>query len=140
MVSKPVSISILMTTMAGAFFLLLHTNNTTLYISTTIIGVCTGAISSIAVSTTTELFGTKKFNVNHNIVVANIPIGSCVFGYFAAVLYQREENHTEGMNWRCMGEDCYRKTFIIWGTVCSFGTLLSFILYIRIRKFYMRNL
>ncbi|KAL5703942.1 hypothetical protein ACHQM5_022432 [Ranunculus cassubicifolius] len=135
MVAKPTAIAILMTPMAGAFFLLLVSNNICLFISTAIIGVCTGAISSIAVSTTTELFGTTNFNVNHNIVVANIPIGSFVFGYLAAVLYQKE-----GHGGRCMGDDCYRKTFLLWGTICAVGTFLSFILYHRTKKFYKQIL
>lgn len=138
MVSKPTSIAILTTPMAGAFFFLLFTHNIWLYISTAIIGVCTGAISAIAVSTTTELFGAKNFNVNHNIVVANIPIGSFLFGYLAAVLYQKEGNYQDG-NGTCMGSDCYRNTFLLWGIVCSFGTLLSFILYYRTRKFYTKS-
>lgn len=138
MVSKPTSIAILTTPMAGAFFFLLFTHNIWLYISTAIIGVCTGAISAIAVSTTTELFGAKNFNVNHNIVVANIPIGSFLFGYLAAVLYQKEGNYQDG-NETCMGSDCYRMTFLLWGTICSFGTLLSFILYYRTRKFYTKS-
>ncbi|PIA58067.1 hypothetical protein AQUCO_00500179v1 [Aquilegia coerulea] len=139
MVSRTGSIAILTTLMAGAFYLLLHKHHISLYISTAIIGVCTGAISSIAVATTTELFGTKNFNVNHNILVANIPIGSFCFGYLAAILYQKEAfNH--GGNANCMGYDCYKNTFLIWGAICTVGTLLSYILYYRTRRFYKQSL
>ncbi|XP_043706684.1 protein NUCLEAR FUSION DEFECTIVE 4-like [Telopea speciosissima] len=136
MVSGVTCIVILMVPTAGAFFLLLNTTNISLYISTAIIGVSTGAISSIAVSMTAELFGTKNFSVNHNVVVANIPIGSFLFGYMAATLYQRARYQGHG---KCMGVGCYRKTFIIWGFICSLGTLLAFFLYLRTRKFYLQR-
>jgi len=117
---------------ACAFFLLLNKTNLALYISTAVIGVSTGVITSSAVSTTTELFGTKNFSVNHNIVVANIPMGSFLFGYSAALLYHKEE-YGQGS---CMGMECYGKTFIIWGSFCCFGTFLALILHFRTRKFY----
>jgi len=133
LISRPAAcIAALMAPMAGAFFLLLNTTNISLYISTAIIGVCTGAITSISVSTTTELFGTRNFSVNHNVVVANIPIGSFIFGYSAALIYHREG---DGYG-KCMGMQCYGNTFIIWGSVCLFGTFLALVLYARLRKFY----
>ncbi|KAJ8751377.1 hypothetical protein K2173_016574 [Erythroxylum novogranatense] len=131
-ISRPAFIAALMAPMAGAFFLLLSPTDTSLYISTAVIGVSTGAITSVAVSTTTELFGTKKFSVNHNIVVANIPIGSFIFGYLAALLYHKEENG----NGKCMGLQCYKTTFITWGSLCYLGTILALILHCRMQKFY----
>ncbi|WVY91478.1 hypothetical protein V8G54_036992 [Vigna mungo] len=74
-ISKPGYKMVLMAPTAGAIFLLLNKNHFALYISTAIIEVCTGTITSIAVSMTTELLGTKNFSVNHNVVVANIPVG-----------------------------------------------------------------
>ncbi|KAJ6763714.1 MAJOR FACILITATOR SUPERFAMILY PROTEIN [Salix purpurea] len=132
MKSRPACIAALMAPMAGAFFLLLSTANISLYISTAIIGVCTGAITSISVSTTTELFGTKNFGVNHNVVVANIPVGSFIFGYSAALFYRREASE----DGKCMGMECYRNTFIIWGSLCLLGTFLALVLHARLRKFY----
>ncbi|CAH1418049.1 unnamed protein product [Lactuca virosa] len=87
-VSRPALIALMMVPMTGAFFLLLNGSNICLHISTAIIGICTGAVSSASVSTTAELFGAKNFSVNHNIVVANIPIGSFLFGDMAAFLYR----------------------------------------------------
>ncbi|PKI58021.1 hypothetical protein CRG98_021601 [Punica granatum] len=103
--------------------------------STAVISACTGAITSIAVSITTELFGTKNFSVNHNILVANIPIGSFIFGYFAAVLYRREGNG----DGECIGMECYRNSFIIWGCLCFLGTNLALLLYARSRSFYSQG-
>ncbi|RRT77804.1 hypothetical protein B296_00028093 [Ensete ventricosum] len=99
--------------------------------STAVIGAFTGAITSIAVSATTELFGTKHFSVNHNIVVTNIPAGSFVFGYLAAVLYQR--GATGGSN-SCRGTACYETTFVLWGATCSVASILCTALYIRRRR------
>ncbi|KAI5408476.1 hypothetical protein KIW84_054353 [Lathyrus oleraceus] len=120
---------------AGAFFLLLNKTDIALYISTAVIGVSTGAITSTAISTTTELFGTNNFSVNHNVVVANIPIGSFLFGYSAALIY-RNQGNGDG---KCMGVECFSNTFIIWGSFCCFGTFLALILYFRTRKFYSQN-
>ncbi|XP_027091007.1 protein NUCLEAR FUSION DEFECTIVE 4 [Coffea eugenioides] len=136
-VSRPASIALTMIPLSGAFFLLLMGNNLSLYISTAIIGTCTGAITSISVPTTTELFGAKNFGVNHNILVTNIPVGSFVFGDLAAILYKNQETAADGS---CMGVKCYETTFIIWGSLCLLGTLLAVILHARTRKFYSQNL
>lgn len=137
MIPSPASIAALMAPMAGAFMLLLNKTNIALYTSTAVIGVCSGAITSISVATTTELFGTKNFSVNHNLVVANIPIGSFLFGYLAALVYDKEGNNA--YDGKCMGMACYRSTFIFWGSFCLFGTFLALILYARTRKFYSQR-
>ncbi|KAJ7964282.1 Protein NUCLEAR FUSION DEFECTIVE 4 [Quillaja saponaria] len=134
-ISRPACVMVLMAPTAGAFFLLLNRTDLALYISTAIIGVCTGAITSIAVSITTELFGKKSFSINHNVVVANIPIGSFLFGFLAALIYRKEGNR----HGKCMGMECYRNTFIVWGSLCFLGTVLAFILYARTRKFYSQR-
>ncbi|MQL92128.1 hypothetical protein Taro_024759 [Colocasia esculenta] len=134
-VSGPALCAILVAPMAGGFFMLLNTSKFSLYMSTIIIGACTGAITTVAVSTTSELFGSKYFGINHNIIVSNIPMGSFVFGYLAALVYQA--GGTE--NGRCMGAKCHEKTFIIWGSLCSVSTLLFAILYIRTRRTLVEN-
>ncbi|GJU17068.1 protein nuclear fusion defective 4 [Tanacetum coccineum] len=87
-VSRPALIALMMVPMTASFFLLLNDNNLCLHISTATIGICAGAITSISVSTTAELFGAKNFGVNHNVLVTNIPIGSFLFGDMAALLYR----------------------------------------------------
>ncbi|KAF8010485.1 hypothetical protein BT93_J1197 [Corymbia citriodora subsp. variegata] len=135
-VSRPASMAALMAPMVGAYFLLLSPAMAALYVSTAVIGVCTGAITSISVATTTELFGIKNFGVNHNILVTNIPIGSFVFGYGAALLYRSRR----GSGSKCMGMECYSTTFVIWGCLCLLGTVLALVLYARTRKFYSRSI
>jgi hypothetical protein len=128
--SRTASMAWLMAPMPGAFLLLLHPKNMSLYASTAVVGTCTGAITSVAASATNELFGTKNFGVNHNVVVANIPLGSLCFGYLAAFLYQRGAH---GGN-RCLGAACYRDSFILWGATCALGTALCTVLYVRSRR------
>ncbi|KAK3024368.1 hypothetical protein RJ639_043272, partial [Escallonia herrerae] len=113
--SRPASIAMMMAPLSASFFLLLNPTSLSLHISTATIGICTGAITSISVSTTTELFGAKNFGVNHNILVMNIPLGSFLFGDLAALLYRREGSGADG---KCMGTKCYQTTFIIWGSLC----------------------
>ncbi|XP_055832662.1 protein NUCLEAR FUSION DEFECTIVE 4 [Solanum dulcamara] len=135
-ISRPATIAVTLAPMTGAFFLLLNNSHISLYISTAIIGICTGAITSISVSQTTELFGTKNFGVNHNIVVANIPIGSFLFGDLAAMLYRRQGNSSTSDHGSCLGIHCFQTTFILWGCLCFLGTCLAFILHRRTQKFY----
>uniref|UniRef100_A0A0A9DMV2 Uncharacterized protein n=1 Tax=Arundo donax TaxID=35708 RepID=A0A0A9DMV2_ARUDO len=130
--SRTASMASLMAPMSIAFFLLLHPRNMFLYASTAVVGTCTGAITSVAVSATSELFGTKNFGVNHNVLVANIPLGSLCFGYLAAFLYQKGAH---GGGNRCLGAACYRDTFLLWGATCAVGTALCTVLYARSRGF-----
>ncbi|XP_052186413.1 protein NUCLEAR FUSION DEFECTIVE 4 [Diospyros lotus] len=134
--SRPASIAAMMAPMSGAFFLLLNGTNLSLYISTAALGLCSGAITSIAVSTTAQLFGPKNFAVNHNVVVTNIPVGSFLFGDLAALLYRQ---HSREIGGRCMGTACYQTTFIIWGSICFLGTLLALVLHERTKKLFSHS-
>ncbi|KAI3742574.1 hypothetical protein L1987_60261 [Smallanthus sonchifolius] len=134
-VSRPILIALMMVPMAASFFLLVIDSNFCLYISTATIGICTGAITSISVSATAELFGAKNFGVNHNIVVTNIPIGSFLFGNMAALFY-RGQALANG-NGKCMGVKCYETSFIIWGSLCFLGSVLAIILHSRSIRTYM---
>ncbi|XP_078446993.1 major facilitator superfamily protein [Wolffia australiana] len=129
-VRRPALMAGLTAAMAGAFCLLLNPRNLCLYVGNAVIGTCTGAITSAAASATSELFGTKFFGINHNIVVSNIPVGSFVFGFFAAFVYQKGENE-RGI---CMGAKCYETTFLVWGCLCILSTLLLFLLDFRTRR------
>ncbi|XP_048550251.1 protein NUCLEAR FUSION DEFECTIVE 4-like [Triticum urartu] len=131
-ISRTGSMASLMAPMACAFFMLLNQGSVFLYASTAIIGTCTGAMTSVAVSATIELFGAKNFAVNHNVLVSNIPVGSLCFGYFSALLYQREASKRGAAT--CSGASCYQATFAIWGASCVVGTLLCVVLYVRSRS------
>ncbi|KAH9294090.1 hypothetical protein KI387_040706, partial [Taxus chinensis] len=88
-VGRPGWMCLALIPMPLAFFYLATGDSASLYVSTAIIGMCSGFIISTAVRVTPELFGTNSFGVNHNIVVANIPLGSLLFGYMAALIYDQ---------------------------------------------------
>ncbi|CAI0375298.1 unnamed protein product [Linum tenue] len=134
---RPALLLLLTAPITAALFLLLNSSHAALYTSTAVIGICTGAITSIAVSITSELFGSRNFAVNHNVVVANIPVGSFCFGYLAAQVYESETLAGES---KCMGMSCYRRTFLVWGQLSCFGVVLAFLLYNRTRVFYGKRL
>ncbi|CAN8247481.1 unnamed protein product [Cochlearia groenlandica] len=135
--SSPVSMAISLVAMVASFLLLLVDSDVALYVSTAMIGVFSGALTSVSVTVTAELFGTKHFGINHNIVVGNIPIGSFVFGSLAAKVYR---DGTGGdYEGKCIGMHCFQTTMVFWGMLCSLATVLAILLYLRNRNFYSRK-
>ncbi|XP_057980033.1 protein NUCLEAR FUSION DEFECTIVE 4-like [Malania oleifera] len=135
MVPRPATIMVMMIPMSASFFLLISESNICLYVCTVTLGTCSGAMTAIAATTTSELFGLNNSRVNHNIVLTNIPIGSLLFGYLAALNYDRGGGGKYG---RCKGFKCHRNTFIIWGSISSVGTILSIVLRLRTQKLYIQ--
>lgn len=129
--SRQALMVIMMIPMPVSFFLLTSDNNICLYISTCVLGTCSGIIIAISASITSQLFGRLNSFINHNVILINVPIGSLLFGYLEALNYERESGGGNGI---CMGVNCHRKTFVTWGTISFLGTLLGFILYLRTRK------
>ncbi|KFK24513.1 hypothetical protein AALP_AAs65934U000300 [Arabis alpina] len=137
MPSSPVSMAVSLVAMAGSFLLLLIDSDIALYVSTAMIGVFSGALTSLSVTMTAELFGTKNFGVNHNIVVGSIPIGSLYFGLLAAKVYRDGAALGRGgIDGKCFGMHCFQSTLIFWGTLSSMASVLAVVLYLRNRKFY----
>ncbi|CAE6021339.1 unnamed protein product [Arabidopsis arenosa] len=81
--------------------------------STAMIGIFSGALTSLSVTMTAELFGTKHFGVNHNIVVGSIPLGSFSFGLLAAKVY-RDGAALYGDDGKCFGMHCFQTTLVFW--------------------------
>ena len=136
MPSSPVSMAVSLVAMVASFLVLLIDSDIALYTSTAIIGVFLGALTSLSVTMTAELFGTKHFGVNHNIVVGSIPIGSFGFGLFAAKVYRDRAALDGRFDGKCYGMYCFQTTFIFWGTLCSIAAVLAAVLYLRNRKFF----
>ncbi|CAA6668409.1 unnamed protein product [Spirodela intermedia] len=109
-VPRPALMAGLTAPLAGGFFLLLNQGNACLYAGSVVIGTCTGAITSVAASATSELFGSEFFAINHNIVVSNSPIGSLLYGFFAEFT---------GV---CMGAQCYERTFLVGACILHIRT------------------
>ncbi|KAH0854831.1 LOW QUALITY PROTEIN: hypothetical protein HID58_037126, partial [Brassica napus] len=77
-----------------AFFLLAISSlqQLALQTATALIGLSSGFIFAAAVSITSELFGPNSVGVNHNILITNIPIGSLLYGFIAASIYEANAN------------------------------------------------
>ncbi|KAG2308608.1 hypothetical protein Bca4012_082308 [Brassica carinata] len=140
MPSSPVSMAVSLVAMVASFLFLLIDSDIALYVSTGMIGIFSGALTSLSVTMTAELFGTKHFGVNHNIVVGSIPIGSFAFGLFAAKVYRDGAAFDGRFDGKCFGMYCFHSTLIFWGMLCSVAAVLSTVLYLRNRKFYSQKL
>ncbi|EYU29135.1 hypothetical protein ABFS82_05G119900 [Erythranthe guttata] len=126
-----------------AFFLLgaLGGDPFALEAGTALIGLSSGFIFAAAVSITSELFGPESVGVNHNILITNIPIGSLVYGFLAATVYDWSAVSGLGLmadSVVCMGIKCYFYTFVWWGCISLLGLISSVVLYLRTRFAYER--
>ncbi|VVA93214.1 unnamed protein product [Arabis nemorensis] len=127
-----------------AFFLLAVSTSqvTALQTSTALIGLSSGFIFAAAVSITSDLFGPNSVGVNHNILITNIPIGSLLYGFIAASIYEAnaspEIRPVVSDSVVCIGRDCYFKTFLFWGFLSLLGLISSLFLYMRTKPVYHR--
>ncbi|KAG9133426.1 hypothetical protein Leryth_013242 [Lithospermum erythrorhizon] len=125
-----------------AFFLLASSSSAmVLKLGTSLIGLSSGFLFAGAVSITSELFGPNSVGVNHNILITNIPIGSLVYGFLAATVY--DGNGSPGLVSTsspivCIGKECYFTTFLWWGFIAILGVASSFLLFFRTRHAYYR--
>ncbi|KAL0407928.1 UNVERIFIED_CONTAM: protein NUCLEAR FUSION defective [Sesamum radiatum] len=126
-----------------AFFVLVAFGGHQLAIQagTALIGLSSGFIFAAAVSITSELFGPESAGVNHNILITNIPIGSLIYGFLAALVY--DSNAVSGVGLLansvvCMGRKCYFWTFVWWGCISLLGLASSVLLFMRTRPAYHR--
>ncbi|PRQ19218.1 putative major facilitator superfamily domain-containing protein [Rosa chinensis] len=124
-----------------AFTLLAASGSTmALHAGTALIGLSSGFIFAAAVSITSELFGPNSVGVNHNILITNIPLGSLVYGFLAAIVY--DANVSTGLNILtadttvCMGRNCYFLTFVWWACISVLGLASSVLLFLRTRHAY----
>ncbi|KAE9607842.1 hypothetical protein Lal_00040072 [Lupinus albus] len=124
-------------------FILLAASGTplALHTSTALIGLSSGFIFAAAVSVTSELFGPNSIGVNHNILITNIPIGSLLYGFLAAVVYDsnthsKPGNMTVSDSVQCMGRECYFWTFVLWACISVLGLVSSVLLFFRTKHAY----
>ncbi|KAJ1396860.1 Nodulin-like [Sesbania bispinosa] len=124
-----------------AFILLAASDSAVaLHIGTALIGLSSGFIFAAAVAVTSELFGPNSVSVNHNILITNIPIGSLLYGFLAAVVYEANANSSPGNlmsdSLVCMGRQCYFWTFVLWGCLSVLGLASSLLLFLRTKHAY----
>ncbi|XP_054783205.1 protein NUCLEAR FUSION DEFECTIVE 4-like [Prosopis cineraria] len=139
------TIALIPTPIAFALLAASSGSEASLKISTGMLGLSSGFVFSEAVSITSELFGPNSAPVNHNILITNIPIGSCLFGLIAALVYDSNADSssmaTRGISWllgmsMCTGKKCYFQTFIWWGCISMVGLVSSLLLFLRTRMAY----
>ncbi|KAI7735130.1 hypothetical protein M8C21_027095, partial [Ambrosia artemisiifolia] len=127
------AVAIVPTTVAFLVLSLIDTE-VALQIGTSLIGLSSGFIFAAAVSITSDLFGPNNVGVNHNILITNIPLGSIIYGFASALVY----DSNAGKSTVCMGRNCYFATFIMWGGVSVLGLVSTVLLFVRTRHAYNR--
>eukprot|EP00253_Pinus_taeda_P018556 PITA_18556 len=132
--------------MIGAFLFFASDLPGSVYISSSVLGICYGVQFSVMVPTASELFGLKHFGKIYNFLTIGNPLGAFFFsGLLAGYIYDREAQRQSGYsspksigatNVDCLGPNCFRLTFLTMAGVCAFGVLVSIVLTIRIRPVY----
>ncbi|KAF8403134.1 hypothetical protein HHK36_011231 [Tetracentron sinense] len=121
-----------------------------IYVASVIIGFCFGAQWPLIYAIISELFGLKYYSTLYNFGAVSSPVGSYILNVLVAGrLYDKEAEkqmaalgltREVGKDLSCTGVKCYRLSFIIITAVTLFGSLISFILVLRTRKFYKSDI
>ncbi|PON49028.1 Major facilitator [Parasponia andersonii] len=121
-----------------------------LYFTSIISGFCYGAQLSLLFAIISELFGLKYYSTLYNVGALSSPLGSYILNVrVAGRLYDKEALkqmealglvRKAGQELTCNGGKCYRTAFIVITAVTLFGSLVSFILVLRRRKFYKSDI
>uniref|UniRef100_A0A0C9QSH0 TSA: Wollemia nobilis Ref_Wollemi_Transcript_11821_3395 transcribed RNA sequence n=1 Tax=Wollemia nobilis TaxID=56998 RepID=A0A0C9QSH0_9CONI len=127
-----------------------------LYVASILIGLCFGAQWPVLFAVISELFGLKYYATLYNFGGAASPLGSYLLSVkTAGMLYDREARKQHGLSLMgvqtpapapadnkltCLGNECFRLSFIIMTVVTLFGALVSSILVVRTRKFYRSDI
>ncbi|KAD4982075.1 hypothetical protein R6Q59_001671 [Mikania micrantha] len=110
-----------------------------LYIGSTVVGICYGVRLAVTVPTISEMFGLKYYGIMYNVIIINLPLGSFLFsGLLAGFLYDAEATTTAGGGNTCIGAHCYRLVFIVMAIVCVVGFVLDVWLAIRTKALYSK--
>jgi hypothetical protein len=89
-------------------------NQGVLYIRVaTIIGMSSGALTSVAVVTLSELFGILHCSVNHNILLSTVAIASFISDEMAEMVYDGHGNMNSNLEMMYMGRDCFATTLCV---------------------------
>ncbi|KAK8671590.1 hypothetical protein V6N13_038181 [Hibiscus sabdariffa] len=121
-----------------------------LYIASVIIGFCFGAQWPLLFAIISEIFGLKYYLTLYNFGAVASPIGSYLLNVkVAGNLYDREAKkqmaalglvRKAGEDLDCKGVDCFKLPFLIITAATLFGTVVSFVLALRTRKFYKSDI
>ncbi|KAL4281115.1 hypothetical protein GQ457_03G027880 [Hibiscus cannabinus] len=121
-----------------------------LYVASVIIGFCFGAQWPLLFAIISEIFGLKYYSTLYNFGSVASPVGSYVLNVkVAGNLYDKEANkqiealgilRKAGEDLNCHGVECFKLSFIIITAATLFGTVVSFLLALRTRKFYRSDI
>ncbi|KAE8670662.1 ACT-like superfamily protein isoform 1 [Hibiscus syriacus] len=121
-----------------------------LYVASVIIGFCFGAQWPLLFAIISELFGLKYYSTLYNLGSVASPIGAYILNVkVAGNLYDREAKkqmaalgivRRAGEDLDCKGVECFKLSFIIITATTLFGTIVSFLLSLRTRKFYKSDI
>lgn len=131
-----------------------------LYIASIIVGFCFGAHWPIYYAVISELFGLKYFATLQNVGAVASPVGSYLLNVrVAGYLYDKEArsqlaqllsssatSHAPppatiaSSDLTCLGESCFRETFLIMTGASVFASGVSLILALRTKKFYSQDI
>ncbi|XP_043708824.1 protein NUCLEAR FUSION DEFECTIVE 4-like isoform X2 [Telopea speciosissima] len=110
-----------------------------LYIGSSVVGLCYGVRVAVTVPTASDLFGLKYYGLIYNILILNLPLGSFLFsGLLAGFLYDAEATLTPSGATTCVGAHCYRLVFVIMAIACIVGFGLDVLLSIRTKTLYSK--
>lgn len=121
-----------------------------LYFASIVIGFCFGAQWPLIFAIISEIFGLKYYSTLHNFGSVASPIGLYVLNVrVTGHLYDKEalkqmkasgRTRIHGESLECIGDECFKLTFIIISIVTIFGALVSVVLVLRTRKFYKSDI
>lgn len=121
-----------------------------LYFASIIIGFCFGAQWPLLFAIISEIFGLKYYSTLYNFGSVASPIGLYVLNVrVTGHLYDKEalkqlrasgRTRIHGQSLECIGDECFKLSFIIISVVTIIGALASVVLVIRTRKFYKSDI
>ncbi|XP_021866231.2 protein NUCLEAR FUSION DEFECTIVE 4 isoform X1 [Spinacia oleracea] len=104
-----------------------------LYIGTTLVGICYGALWSLMPTITSEIFGVLHMGTIYNAIAIGNPLGTYVLSVWViGHTYDKEA----GDNTSCLGVHCFMVSFFVLAFVSFLGFLVALTLFFRTRVFY----
>lgn len=121
-----------------------------LYAASIIIGFCFGAQWPLLFAIISELFGLKYYSTLYNFGAVASPVGLYLLNVrLTGHLYDREAERQmdargvrrrDGEALNCVGEACFKTSFIVIAAATFFGALVSLVLVVRTKRFYQSDI
>lgn len=126
--------------MIGTHLLFAFAIPKTLYLASSLMGLCYGVQIAVIVPTISEIFGLRHFGILYNFITLADPVASFVFStLLTGNLYDLEvfrQYGTSSSELICTGAHCFRLAFIVMAGICAGGALSCAILTYRLKPVY----